>query len=926
MSKKALVQTITQDGKLFGQVSNPQDLIKAQDFLHNRIGDLTADFLNNSKANEIIGFNYQLGVGNAFNITIKTPGRIYAKSGLSYELLADATVAIQASDLTNPRLDLVVAVLEDEVDADFASIPFVRLRTSDEFSNAVPPYPPQNINAPREKHFRAVIEIKTGTPAMTPTPPGVASNEVPLYLLNVAAKVTQISDADVTDLREVISTLRQTNKLTGENTIDIANLNRRVGEVEIIANMPVDLTQVFGQIRTLGDILALYQRQINALRDLPEIRYDLPKYPLTDPNSSKIMAVSSIVSGTKVIDIDVGGLINFGDVEVMLRPEKFADASLNARFAHPPIATVRNETDLILNNVTQLAADGFTDFVERASAFITPRARPGVAARNSQFVEIFGGLALNNASALGDWLTYDVENDTLTPRISPIPVEADRPTLVSCGDGLNVLLIAANTGNQSPRIFKLNAANGTSVEITSTKPTGTQFIADLIAPNKIFIVAVKTTVSGPLTEFWEFDTITNVFTELGVTGSIPVCEIDYTHGCLYEDNQFVLVKFTPGVSSSGETYIFDRASLTWTEFNIAQPYGQTAEKQLPLAHFNMANVNGRPLLVGGLLTKETDTDNSRVWELTRISATPFSPERLKWQSFDGTFPPVQSVGFCSTLVNSKPRGKAFLFAGHNSFRGAKNLIFGSVQGGLIATTYNGQPAIGIAETSTYATFVLPVYTAPWDIQGYLTSFKGIFDSANLKVEVSFNGTDYQQVFPDRSRQTDTFMSDTRQIRITLYNLKSSKPILSHLTEVFDEDGADILESRLVIRYDAPATTKALYIDRNGVITSSSAIAQSTPDKCLLHKSTPDGVNPPKIKNYVNRRRPHVKYSKTKDATAASTQFENELAVPVRYIDARAVLNTNAIYKIPDPVINFDATVNVSNVANNGDIWIVELEG
>ncbi len=927
MSKKALVQTITQDGNLFGQVSNPQDLIKAQNFLHSRISDLTVDFLNNSKANEITGFTYELGAGNAFNITVKTPGRIYTQTGVNYELLANTLMTIQPADLNNPRFDLIVAVLEADVDADFASIPFVRLRTSEEYSNAVLPYPPNNINAPREKHFRAVIQIKTGNPGPTPTPPGVSSNEVPLYLVNIAAKIEKLSDADITDLRDVISTLRDVNKISGKNANDISNLNRRVGEVEIIAHMPVDLSQVFGEIRTLGDILALYQRQINALRDLPDIRYDIPKYPLTNANSSKIMAVSSIVSGTKVVDIDVGGRINFGDVDVMLRPEKFADASLNARFSHPVTATVRNETDLILNNVTQIAADGFTDFVERASAFTTPRARPGVAARNSRFVEIFGGLALNNASALGDWLTYDAENDTLTPRTSPIPVGADRPTMASCGDGTNVLLIAANTGNQSPRCFKLNAVTGTSVEITSTKPTGTQFIADLIAPNIIFIVAVRTTVGGTVTEFWEFDTTTNLFIQLGATGSVPACDVDSAHGCLYQDNQFVLVKFTPGVSSSGQTFIFDRPSLTWTEINIAQPYGKTAEKQAPLVHFNMANVNGRPLLVGGLLTKETDTNNSRVWELTRTAATPFSPERLKWQSFDGTFPPVQSVGFCSTLVNNSPRGKAFLFAGHDNFRGAKNLIFASVQGGLIATNYNGQPAISIADSSTYATFVLPVYTAPWEIQGYLLSLKGIFDKSNLKVEVSFNETDYLQVIPDHSIQTDTFMSDVRQIRITLYNLKSSKPILSHLTEVFDQDGADTLENRVVIRYDAPNSAKALYVDRDGVITLSGTITPSTADKCLLHKITPDGANPPKIKNYINRRRPHIKYSKVKDATAASTQFENEMAIDVRYVDARAVsVSNNTLYKIAEPNIIFDATISVTGVVMNGDTWVVELEG
>lgn len=927
--KKKLVQTLEQGDNTYGQVSRPDDLMKAEDFLHERLSATVHDFVNNSRNQEIYGFGYELDDDVSFSLEIKRPGRVYTKDGVSFDLLADTSLELAEADAELPRLDLIVAVLDDGIEAETDLIPFVRLRTAEEFSEEVPPYPPENINAPTELHWRAVPQVKTGTPAAVPSPPTVASNEIPLYLIAVAPGATSIRSADILDMRDVAMTLRLVNELTSKNKIDITALTRRVVRLERLADQPIDLSQIFGEIKTLGGILAELQAAIVASRDMPEIRYDRPKVALTNPNSSKIIASGGAAAGVPYVDIELGGRVNFGDAEVAIVPQKFADQTVLPRYATVAggAAHVRRTVDLVLEDVTQTAGDGFVDFVERSSIFDVPRGRPASAARDDQFIEIFGGLASDNSSKLGDWLTYDIINDTLTPRdpLSALP-SSDRPALLPYGDDTHVLLIAGSESDDTPQVFKINAVTGGVTEIVTTKPTGVQFFGDLIAVGKIFVCAVRKVGGGYETDFWEFNTGTNAFTQLGVTGSVPDPDLDCASGCYYQDDQFVMVTFAPGVSSSGRTFVFDRSSLQWTERMISQPYGFAADKQGPLTRFRMANVNGRPLLVGGLLTKDTDNTVAKVWELVKDIED--DNKRVGWQSWNATFPPVQDSGFCSSIGGGGlPTGRAFLFAGHGKYSEAKTRVYSSTQGGLIATTYGDAPGVSIAETATYVQFEIDAYTADWEVAGYLASITGLFDTSNLKAEVSFNdGDTWHEIDPTAKKTLEVTDSDdpaVRRLRITLYRNLSKPPIVTLLTEVLDQDGGD-LEDRSVVRYNSHTSlVKALYIDRKGVITLSETIMPSTPEKALIHKVTPDGVNAPAVKNYINRRRPHVKYTGNEGDTV---EFDNELAVPVRYVDARGVSDTgNAIYKLVDPDVPFDEVVEVAGVGTDHD-WIVELEG
>jgi hypothetical protein len=934
--KEVLIQLVESEGHQFGPVSDPTEIMKIQTFIHARINDLIRDCIVSHKFHQVSGFDYALGGGNAFNISISKPGIVYATNGKSYELLSDTALDIAAADPDLPRIDVVIAVLEESVDAELQLKPFVRLRTADEFADSVSPYAPQNIMAATELHNRAVIQIKTGTPATVPALPTLNSNELPLYLISVAAGALQIHDSDVGDMRELVDTMFEVGALTKGNNVALAQLLKRMEAVEQLAGQPIDLSQVFGDLRSLGDILTSLKLSINALRDIPEIRYGYPKVSLTDPDSSKIRAAGNVDTGVAVVDIEIGGVIDFGDTQVVINPDKFSDNTIRARFAQTGggSANVRESTDLNLNTITQIAADGFTDFAQREAVFDAFRARPACAAIDDQFIAVYGGLASNNLNSLGDLLKYDVLNDTLTPQEPNLALpDASRPSLFSYGDGTHVLLIAGDEGTDAPRCFKIDGSNSHVTEITTTKPSGTEFFGDLIAPNKILVVALRKESSGTITDFWEFNTGTSVFTQLGVTGSVPSCEIGYASGCHLDTNQFLLVSFAPGAASSGKTYIFNRTTLQWTQLLIAAPYGGTSAQQRPLSGFQMANINGVPTIVGAGLQRETLTNASLIWSFQRRATISTAPERYQWNVSDATFPPLREQGFCSSLgLSNMTDGGAVLFAGLGKYSDAKGEIFTSIQGGIIATTDRGQPAITLADSSTFAQFVIPVYTADWTVLGYLASPAGKWTDSNLKIEVSFdNQATWQIVMPDRSLPIGNSASPgVRHLRITMYNLKTSKPVLSKLVEVFDENGnaSGQLEGRIVIRYNAPDTVKALYIDRDGVVTQSASILPSTAERCLLHKVTPTGpTTAPTIKNYINRRRPHIKYTGTKGASPPSLRFDNELAVPVRYINAVASKVTSGdMYKIAEPTPDFDATVSITGVVSTGDNWYIELEG
>jgi hypothetical protein len=146
-----------------------------------------------------------------------------------------------------------------------------------------------------------------------------------------------------------------------------------------------------------------------------------------------------------------------------------------------------------------------------------------------------------------------------------------------------------------------------------------------------------------------------------------------------------------------------------------------------------------------------------------------------------------------------------------------------------------------------------------------------------------------------------------------------------LNEHFEKVGGPGL-NELVLRYNVPAGTQALYIGRDGSITLSAIISQTTPDTAILVKSTHNGngVNPT-VENYRNKRRIRHKFTGVKQVGSNPT-FDYDFAVDPDYIDARKVAGgaTGALHQIAQPAVVFDGQVTVLGL-NDGDNYIIECE-
>lgn len=924
MSKFRNVQTIEQNGVRYGQQSHPDDLMKAQSFAHTHTELLTKDFLlrGNTSA-EVIGFEYSIREGNSLTIEI-AKGRIYSADGTQFEMDAAQTVTIEQADSLLPRLDAVCARFEADVPAEFALVPFTRLRNAQELAAAVPPYAPQQFNQPLEIHNEVTIVVKTGNASLNFQPPVLAANEIPLYFVTVPGGAVGLQKSDITDLRDEILSLRRAATETAQNRNDIAVLRKRLSEIDRLDTRTVTLG---GEIRGIGELLSQLSLQLDALRNnvLPDV--DNPNYAPTDWRRGIINAVTGSENGTSVVDVEIGVPVKFGDKLVALRPEMFPK-TLNARFAlaQPSAATQTVQTLLTTNNVTIVAADGNTDFSVRNAAFGAKRSRAATAARDGRFIEVFGGLAGDNATMLGDWLTYDSANDTLTPRhfSGANPPNADRPLLISVGDRRSEMILACGRSDTTAaRWFKFNTDTGVCAELSGAKPTGVAFFGDLVTADYIFIVALQPNDAPP--KFWSLDPSDGTFTQLSTSGSIPSCPLDWSAGCFYEQNRFCVVEFTPNQSASGRTYIFDISSQTWTKLSIPQPFKNPSAmtaRQMPISRFRMANVNGKVVIVGGNMASVNDPARAVVWEMISVykSTSEFD---ISWKSVEVTTAPVQDAAFCS-LLTDLPNGKGFTFAGTNQFNDAVGTICAAVRAGLAVTNYDGQPAITVADSSTFVQFIVPNLPLNWDIAGYFLSIKGRYDNNNLSVEISFdNGVTWRKVSLDAAEDIDLSGNQMQRIlRITLRNQLTKRPILQQLTEIFDQD-ASRLDRRQVIRYNRPDEDYALYLHRDGslkIVDASTGIVAanlkpSRPSEAILHKVI-GGV----LKNFVNRKRPKIRLKRT------AATFDNPLAVAPNFVSVVGVdKSSNALYEAQASDVGFDTVINISQVIS-GDSYIIELEG
>ncbi|MEM9465300.1 MAG: hypothetical protein AAGA90_07990 [Actinomycetota bacterium] len=99
------------------------------------------------------------------------PGTEASTQGTYFMEESGTSPSVEASDPTNPRVDLVVARVQDSIYAGIVD--------------------------------DMTVEILTGTPAASPSEPVIPDNAIVLARIDVAANATEILDADITDRRDV---------------------------------------------------------------------------------------------------------------------------------------------------------------------------------------------------------------------------------------------------------------------------------------------------------------------------------------------------------------------------------------------------------------------------------------------------------------------------------------------------------------------------------------------------------------------------------------------------------------------------------------------------------------------------------------------------------------------------------------------------
>ncbi|MDQ4119853.1 MAG: hypothetical protein M3209_00115 [Acidobacteriota bacterium] len=970
MSKQALLHNLSSNGVNFGRKMRAEDITRLQTYAHDHVNTFVADIV--AKATRtIVAFDFIKpdGTGNERKMIVN-PGRVYDAAGLQYTFATATELTFDAADATlgNNRLDLVVAKIEPDAEIENAPIPVQRIRTQAEIEGGDPQYMPTELPAAQTRINRVTVSIKKGEMSSTPTPPNPASDEVSLYVVNIPGGSTIVRLDDIVDARKTFRTQVEQDEFMNKLRADLEALILRVIRLEMIEICPIDWG---GEIRSLRDIIREFRYQIAELsRTNPEIvRAGLS---LADPNNGKLDASGDVDNGVPCVDVELGAHVRFATSEHPVTASRFLDATRNARIVNVAgdSASSSLTTQMNLQNIVEIDSDGGMDFVKRNAELPSARYAPAICSRGAganqgNFVEIFGGAHISSGTGLGDWKSYDVVNDVLLNRAyeGATPPNSGTPVVIPYGNG--TLLLGAPSYSGASRWFRLNAETSECVELSGTLPQGTLFFGDKITHDKIFVV-VPAYANNPATaQFWVYDINTHSFTQIAPAGNVPVVPGLYSSGCYFRMGHFVLVEFADPTHSNSNTYVFEYASLTWRKLNIPSPRPVTAslrpeEDKRQLSLFKMANVAGRILLAGGSERNAPSLQTylgagSVIWELKVANYTSGQePLQHGWDyRIAPSYPGLWEMGFCSTYTPAFKAGarqspivdRAVSVGGADLWGRPTKYIYSSILGGLIATSLNGVAGITLADTANFAEFVLPMHTADWDVAEYFLHLAGKYSPGQVEVHVSFDdGVNFHAVTPEVTKTiTDSTAPGKRHLRVILRShtytngevTGGSRPILTSIREIFDEDGSGNLNTRSILRFDVVAdeSIKAVYMNAAGDIYLSTAIEPSAPDICLLMKITPgSGVVAPAVKNYVNRRHARVRHRGTRSG-GTGISFDNDLAVVPRWVETCGIKATDRhLYDVANPVVNFDQVVTINidpgQGANilDGDTWEVELEG
>lgn len=923
MSKKVLIQQIQPDpdGPVFGEVSNPADFVKSEIFAHEHTEQVTEDYLSGGgcgEAPEVAGLDHLLTGG--MGIRLIAPGRVY-DGGLAYEFLDTAIdFTISAADSQHARIDLIYATFSEDVESEAELRPFVRLRTQAELDANAPPYAPQQFTQPTELHNVIAIALRAGTPSSAPELPELQVGEIALYSVTVNAGASALGTADVNDLRDRVRSLRCAWK-------EIDSIESEIDEMKAAKHRhpanEVDIGAGAGRFTGLTDQAAwnLLGNQSDDSSFDPLTRPEIltPELVPSNSESGKLGSVGAVDGTTAVVDIPVGRRIAFSNVIRTLEPSAFP-ASANARLVNKHVnAGTQTQTNTIpfsMSTIDAIESDGGGDWALLGA--VLPSSRycwPGgrfAAARDDRYIEVMGGLPGGGT----DWYTFDSLAESFTQRVftGDVPVNPI-VFVIGCSNGQMLFATQGNTG--AWEWFLLNTATGAATKFNSGAPDtagATMAWGAVVQANVVFLC-----VSSSVNRFWIYHADSNTFENFVPVGQGPLFAtgqpIPLMDICFYQPGQAVVYQ-TQGFSGQDNadhraTIIFDYATRTFTTLNINTPFSGGR------ARLAMTNVNGRAYVLNGSGGRLP----GYIFELT----PGINPQ---WKQLSTSLPMRHFPGVASLFSNGLPQGNGFFFGGQDpvSFA-AKSDVWRFGAGGIIETLCGGVPGITLGPGATQASFRVANFALDWQCAKLIANLQGTIPPGSVRLSYSLDGG---ATFQDVTRDVITTVLSssnpgTRVLKITLIGSGSSKPCLNSLYEQFEKVGGPGF-SQLVLRYDHPLPTlnvvRALFIDRAGVVTIENAVAETTPDKCLLHKAIGQGSGQaPLLTDYINKRSIYRKYTGTK-AGGSDPSFLSYLPVKPALIEAFKVAASGAMSNLADPTVTFDAAVVVTGLADTDSYRVV----
>jgi hypothetical protein len=863
---------------------------------------LDIDFIQNPGSVDAVAGGAIVLTGG-LNFDLYPPLRLYRISdGRSFELMQTTPQhqTIQTPDTQNPRFDIVYCTKNEAVQSNQETRYF-------KVDPTVPASQEGSQPVFDEIWDTLTIGIQPGTPAPNPTAPTLPANSVALYIVTVRANATALSiSTDIQDVRHTIENLEALG-------IDVAALRLQISKVVGFSGRlnadHVDIVPSFSNQplwKTVQDALAALANATDQLGTDPITR---PEVQLNGQTiDGRLGAVTNLDGVTPVIDLPVGLTCVFSTGSRKINANAIP-SSQNPRLVNSNVnqatQTQTKTTPLNPGAILSTQSTGGGAWSRMNATLASPRSQSAAAARDARYIEVFGGTN-NQQQQLSDWAEYDTVADVLTAKVitGATPPGCLRPSMYSCGDGVHVLLICAGlgvAGQSAPRSFVVNCLTGVSVEIAggpngAGNPgqfQGNGYTGDLVQAGVIVLFGFGDGTNGyqAWAFTWSGDPSTGAFQAIAAVGQAPPFGYNAGGACFYQQGKLVIFAEQVG-GGTQETFLFDYPTVTFSQLNILSPYNFFSPTQAPQGG-SIKNFGGMPLLPTGGERGGQGVGNTAFWQLTP-GVTP------AWTGYPSNLPHRAFVGAASLLVNGLPQGQGYVFGGTtgaggdpNFLQGITNDIWTFQTGGVIATVCSGgSPGITLAPGVTSATITLYDFALPWQVATVFPTLQGNIPKGSVQLQYSFDNDVHDVILPRDAVSSiplnNAGIPSTRRLRITLLSQGSVAPCLTGLTEIFEQVAGPGL-NQLVLRFDVPLSTQAMFITRDGVISFGVTPVQSNPNQAILLKTQHNGSNAlATLWQYVNKRHIQKKFTGLKLADVDPTFFYDP-AVVLPYCDARAAV-------------------------------------